>query len=72
MANKIPFEVFGVTALVSLCRFPLTHRKYASSVSLITGHEILTAGRFHHWASISHWDSGFYMGIENPPIWLKN
>lgn len=68
-ANKIPFEVVpGVTAASGLAYagFPLTHRKFASSVSLITGHEDPNKPESSvDWENISRTGTlVFYMGIE--------
>lgn len=75
-ANKIPFEIVpGVTAASGLAYagFPLTHRKFASSVSLITGHEDPNKpGSSVDWKNISRTGTlVFYMGIENLPKIVK-
>ncbi|OGB90465.1 uroporphyrinogen-III C-methyltransferase [candidate division WOR-1 bacterium RIFCSPHIGHO2_01_FULL_53_15] len=72
VANKIAYEVVpGVTAASGLAYagFPLTHRKYSSSVSFITGHEDPgKPGSSVDWANISRTGTlVFYMGIENLP-----
>jgi uroporphyrin-III C-methyltransferase/precorrin-2 dehydrogenase/sirohydrochlorin ferrochelatase len=68
--NHIPFQVVpGITAAAgcsAYAGFPLTHREYAQSVSLITGHQQAGAGEIDY-ARLAH--SGdtmvFYMGIKN-------
>lgn len=68
--NKIQFEIVpGITAAMGLAYagFPLTHRKYASSVSLITGHEDPTKEITSiDWKNLSYMGTlVFYMGVEN-------
>ncbi|WP_127471471.1 siroheme synthase CysG [Thiomicrorhabdus aquaedulcis] len=68
--NNIPFQVVpGITAAAgcsAYAGFPLTHRDYAQSVSLITGHQQAGAQEIDY-ARLAH--SGdtmvFYMGIKN-------
>ncbi len=68
--NKIPFEIIpGVTAAfgaaASLC-IPITHRKYASQVALITGHEDPTkqkTGLNYRSLALFGGTLVFYMGI---------
>ncbi|MFW6004994.1 MAG: uroporphyrinogen-III C-methyltransferase [Desulfonatronovibrionaceae bacterium] len=68
------FEVVpGVTSAVAAPAYagiPLTHRKYASSVSFITGHE--DPGKpesSHNWQSLASGTSTlvFFMGVKNLP-----
>ena len=70
----LDFEVVpGVTSAVAGAAYagiPLTHRKYASSVSLITGHEDPTKpDSAHNWAALANAASTlcFYMGVKNLP-----
>ncbi|GAU09587.1 uroporphyrinogen-III C-methyltransferase [Desulfoplanes formicivorans] len=70
----IDFEVVpGVTSAVAgpaYAGIPLTHRKYASSVSFITGHEDPTKGESaHNWESLAKGTSTlvFFMGVKNLP-----
>ncbi|WP_462323487.1 uroporphyrinogen-III C-methyltransferase [Desulfoplanes sp.] len=70
----IDFEVVpGVTSAVAgpaYAGIPLTHRKYASSVSFITGHEDPTKGEsVHKWESLAKGTSTlvFFMGVKNLP-----
>jgi uroporphyrinogen III methyltransferase/synthase len=72
VAHKISYEVVpGVTAASGLAYagFPLTHRKYSSSVSFITGHEDPNKpGSSVDWHSAGRTGTlVFYMGIENLP-----
>jgi uroporphyrinogen III methyltransferase/synthase len=75
----IDFEVVpGVTSAVAgpaYAGIPLTHRKYASSVSFITGHEDPTKGESaHDWESLAKGTSTlvFFMGVKNLPHITKN
>lgn len=68
------FEVVpGVTSAVAAPAYagiPLTHRKYASSVSFITGHEDPTKDESaHDWESLARGTSTlvFFMGVKNLP-----
>jgi uroporphyrinogen III methyltransferase / synthase len=68
------FEVIpGVTSAVAAPAYagiPLTHRKYASSVSFITGHEDPTKPESaHNWKSLASGTSTlvFFMGVKNLP-----
>lgn len=70
----IDFEVVpGVTSAVAgpaYAGIPLTHRKYASSVSFITGHEDPTKNESaHKWESLARGTSTlvFFMGVKNLP-----
>ncbi|PKN43870.1 MAG: uroporphyrinogen-III C-methyltransferase, partial [Deltaproteobacteria bacterium HGW-Deltaproteobacteria-20] len=70
----LEFEVVpGVTSAVAGAAYagiPLTHRKYASSVSLITGHEDPTKpDSAHNWPALATAASTlcFYMGVKNLP-----
>ena len=70
----LDFEVVpGVTSAVAGAAYagiPLTHRKYASSVSLITGHEDPTkSDSAHNWPALATAASTlcFYMGVKNLP-----
>ena len=68
--NNVPFEVVpGITAAAgcsAYAGFPLTHREFAQSVSLVTGHQQAGAEGIDY-ARLAH--SGdtmvFYMGIKN-------
>ncbi|WP_028575292.1 uroporphyrinogen-III C-methyltransferase [Desulfonatronovibrio hydrogenovorans] len=68
------FEVVpGVTSAVAAPAYagiPLTHRKYASSVSFITGHEDPNKPESaHNWKSLASGTSTlvFFMGVKNLP-----
>ncbi len=68
------FEVVpGVTSAVAAPAYagiPLTHRKYASSVSFITGHEDPNKPESaHNWQSLASGTSTlvFFMGVKNLP-----
>ena len=69
----IPFEIIpGVTSAIAAPAYagiPLTHRKYTSSVSIITGHEDPARGESNlNWEIIAK-DPGtlvFLMGVKNP------
>ncbi len=68
------FEVIpGVTSAVAAPAYagiPLTHRKYASSVSFITGHEDPNKPESaHNWKSLASGTSTlvFFMGVKNLP-----
>lgn len=72
LAAGLTFEVVpGVTSAVAGAAYagiPLTHRRYASSVSLITGHEDPTKpDSAHNWAALAVSASTlcFYMGVKN-------
>lgn len=69
----IPFEIIpGVTSAIAAPAYagiPLTHRKFASSVTLITGHEDPTKGESSiDWENLSIAGTlVFLMGIKNLP-----
>lgn len=69
--HGIPFEIVpGVTASVAAAEYagiPLTHREYASSVALVTGHGCKENGSDHlNWRALSGIDTiAFYMGVGN-------
>ncbi len=70
----IDFEVVpGITSAIAAPAYagiPLTHRKYASSVSFITGHEDPTKGEsVHNWEALAKGTSTlvFFMGVKNLP-----
>jgi uroporphyrinogen III methyltransferase/synthase len=74
VAAGVPFEVVpGVTSAVAAPAYagiPLTHRRYASSVSFITGHEDPTKpGSVHNWEALAKSASTlvFFMGVKNLP-----
>jgi len=68
---EIPFEIIpGVTSAIAVPAYagiPLTHRKYASSVTFVTGHEDPTKGKSNiDWENISAVGTiVFLMGIKN-------
>ena len=68
---EIPFEIIpGVTSAIAVPAYagiPLTHRKYASSVTFVTGHEDPTKGKSSiDWENISAVGTiVFLMGIKN-------
>ncbi len=75
LAAGLEFEIVpGVTSAVAGAAYagiPLTHRKYASSVSLITGHEDPTKpDSAHNWPALATAASTlcFYMGVKNLPF----
>jgi uroporphyrinogen III methyltransferase/synthase len=75
----IDFEVVpGVTSAIAgpaYAGIPLTHRKYASSVSFITGHEDPTKKEsVHEWESLAKGTSTlvFFMGVKNLPHITQN
>ena len=72
--NGIDFEVVpGVTSAVAApvyAGIPLTHRRYASSVSFITGHEDPSKpGSAHDWEALARGTSTLvlFMGVKNLP-----
>ncbi len=74
LAAGLEFEVVpGVTSAVAgpaYAGIPLTHRKYASSVAFITGHEDPTKPETaHNWQALATGTSTlcFFMGVKNLP-----
>ncbi|GAB6058829.1 uroporphyrinogen-III C-methyltransferase [Desulfonatronum parangueonense] len=74
LEHGIDFEVVpGVTSAVAAPAYagiPLTHRRFASSVSFITGHEDPTkAESAHDWEALARGTSTlvFFMGVKNLP-----
>ena len=70
--NSVPFQVVpGITAAAgcaAACDFPLTHRDYAQSVSLVTGHQQAGAEAIDYARLAQSGDTMvFYMGIKNAP-----
>ncbi|MGE4298790.1 MAG: uroporphyrinogen-III C-methyltransferase [Desulfovibrionaceae bacterium] len=79
LADGVPFEVVpGVTSAIAgpaYAGIPLTHRKYASSVSFITGHEDPTKpDTAHNWEALASGTSTlvFFMGMKNLPMIAEN
>ncbi len=75
--TDIPYEVIpGITAAqgaATSLNIPLTDRKYASLVTLITGHEANGKTSFINWKSIPRQGTlVFYMGMENLPQIITN
>ena len=75
----VPFEeVPGISSTIAgpaYAGIPLTHRSYASSVTLITGHEDPSKpGSVHHWDALARSASTlvFVMGMKNLPEISKN
>lgn len=75
----VPFEeVPGISSTVAgpaYAGIPLTHRSFASSVTLITGHEDPgKPGSVHHWDALARSASTlvFVMGMKNLPDIAKN
>lgn len=70
--NKVSFEVVpGITAAAgcsAYAGFPLTHREYSQSVSLVTGHQQAGAEGVDYARLAQSGDTMvFYMGIKNSP-----
>ncbi len=70
--NGIPFEVVpGITAAAgcsAYAGFPLTHREFSQSVSLVTGHQQAGAEGIDYARLAQSGDTMvFYMGIKNAP-----
>ena len=70
--NNIPFEVVpGITAAAgcsAYAGFPLTHREFSQSVSLVTGHQQAGAEGIDYARLAQSGDTMvFYMGIKNAP-----
>lgn len=70
--NSVPFEVVpGITAAAgcsAYAGFPLTHRDYAQSVTLITGHQKAGDQKIDYARLAQSGDTiVFYMGIKNAP-----
>ncbi len=70
--NDIPFEVVpGITAAAgcsAYAGFPLTHREFSQSVSLVTGHQQAGAEGIDYARLAQSGDTMvFYMGIKNAP-----
>ncbi len=75
----VPFEeVPGISSTIAgpaYAGIPLTHRAYASSVTIITGHEDPTKpGSVHNWDALAKSASTlvFVMGMKNLPDIVKN
>lgn len=76
---KVPFEeIPGISSTIAgpaYAGIPLTHRSFASSVTLITGHEDPTKpGSLHNWEALARSASTlvFVMGMKNLPEISKN
>ncbi len=70
--HGVPFEVVpGITAAAGCAAyagFPLTHREYSQSVSLVTGHQQAGAGGIDYARLAQSGDTMvFYMGVKNAP-----
>ncbi|NNF99565.1 MAG: uroporphyrinogen-III C-methyltransferase [Desulfobacteraceae bacterium] len=79
MNDNIPFEIVpGVTSAVAAPAYagiPLTHRKFASSVAFITGHEDPTKPESsinYHALADGIGTLVFFMGIKNLPNIIRN
>ncbi len=79
LAANVPFEeVPGISSTIAgpaYAGIPLTHRSFASSVTLITGHEDPTKpGSVHNWKALASSASTlvFVMGMKNLPEISKN
>ena len=75
----IPFEeVPGISSTIAAPAYagiPLTHRNFASSVTIITGHENPDKpGSVHNWQALAHSASTlvFVMGMKNLPDIARN
>ncbi len=70
-AANIPYEVVpGITAGIAAPAYagiPVTHRDYATSFAIVTGHGRAEKGNdFLHWSSLAHIDTvAFYMSVGN-------
>ena len=78
-AAGVPFEeIPGISSTVAAPAYagiPLTHRKYASSVTIITGHENPDKpGSVHNWQALASSASTlvFVMGMKNLPDIARN
>jgi uroporphyrinogen III methyltransferase/synthase len=74
-AAGVPYEIVpGVTAALAAAAcldLPLTHRKHASAVALVTGHELPEkAGNILDWKALAHFPGtlAIYMGVSRLPI----
>jgi uroporphyrinogen III methyltransferase/synthase len=72
---RIPFEIVpGVTAALAAAAYldiPLTHRKYASAVAFVTGHELpMKPGNALDWKALAAFPGtlAIYMGIARLPL----
>ena len=79
MAAGVPFEeVPGISSTVAAPAYagiPLTHRDFASSVTIITGHENPDKpGSVHNWAALAASAATlvFVMGMKNLPDIVRN
>jgi len=79
LAAGVPFEeVPGISSTIAAPAYagiPLTHRDYASSVTIITGHENPDKpGSVHNWQALAHSASTlvFVMGMKNLPDIARN
>ncbi|MBQ3059501.1 MAG: uroporphyrinogen-III C-methyltransferase [Desulfovibrio sp.] len=79
LAAGVPFEeVPGISSTIAAPAYagiPLTHRDYASSVTIITGHENPDKpGSVHNWRALAHSASTlvFVMGMKNLPDIARN
>ncbi|MDO5484109.1 MAG: uroporphyrinogen-III C-methyltransferase, partial [Desulfovibrionaceae bacterium] len=79
LAAGIPFEeVPGISSTIAAPAYagiPLTHRDFASSVTIITGHENPDKpGSVHNWQALAHSGSTlvFVMGMKNLPDIARN
>ena len=75
----VPFEeVPGISSTIAAPAYagiPLTHRNFASSVTIITGHENPDKpGSVHNWQALAHSASTlvFVMGMKNLPVIARN
>ncbi|MGV3484626.1 MAG: uroporphyrinogen-III C-methyltransferase [Planctomycetaceae bacterium] len=75
---QIPFEIVpGITAALaagSYAGIPITHRRYASAVALVTGHE--EPGKLESsldWNALAHFPGTLviYMGVTTAHIWTS-
>ncbi|OYP35062.1 uroporphyrinogen-III C-methyltransferase [Rhodopirellula sp. MGV] len=75
---NIPFEIIpGITAALAAASYagiPITHRKYASAVALVTGHE--EPGKAESaidWNVLARFPGTLviYMGVTTAPVWTE-
>lgn len=72
---NVPYQIVpGITAAMaagSYLEIPLTHRRYASAVALVTGHELPNKpGNQLDWQALAHFPGtlAIYMGIARLPL----